>query len=153
MRLKPTRTTGDGAADADPETEYYVLGGGHVGAAVARRLHETGHAVTVIDETHESTDLPGVTASPRDIRALEAAGLSAASTVVVATPRDRQNLLVAQLVRAHFDVPEIVVLANTPDRLDLFAAAGHETVCATTALSDALMDNLGEIERPLDQHA
>lgn len=153
MRLKPTRTTGDGAANAGPEAEYYVLGGGHVGAAVARRLHENGHAVTVVDETLGLTELPGVAASPTDVRALEAAGLSEASTVVVATQRDRQNLLVAQLVRAHFDVPEIVVLANTPDRHELIASVGHEAVCATTALSDALVDNLGEIERTLDQHA
>ena len=59
----------------------------------------------------------------------------------MATGSDSRNLLVAQLVRARFDVSDVVVLAHQPDRVGLFEAAGHDPVCATDALSAALVED------------
>ena len=69
------------------------------------------------------------------------------STVVVATPSDSRNLLTAKLVRAHFDISQIVVLVNVPDRYDLFAEVGCEPVCATATLSDGVVESLAGTER------
>ncbi len=136
------RSTGDRSHERVEDAACYVLGGGHVGTAVARRLRTDDHDVCVVDESCDPSEPVGFQGDPTDVRALEAAGVAGASTVVVATPSDRRNLLVAQLVRVHFDVPRVVVLANVPDRRDLLAEAGHEPVCATSALSDALVDRV-----------
>jgi len=60
----------------------------------------------------------------------------------VATPDDGRNLLVAQLVRTRFDVGGVFVLVHTPDRSDPVAEAGHEPICATSALADAVADDV-----------
>jgi len=132
---------------ADPSTDredgaYYVLGGRQLGAAVARRLGAEGQAVCVVDESYERSETPGFRGDPTDVRTLEAAGIGNASAVVVATDSDSRNLLIAQVVRTRFEVPKVVVLANDPDRLDTFTEAGHSSVCATAALSDALSEAL-----------
>lgn len=131
--------------DRTPECEqsaYYVLGGRHLGSAVARRLRADGHTVCVVDEAYDRSETPGLRGDPADIRALEAAGVGATSTVVVATESDSRNLLIAQLVRANFDVKNIIVLVNVPDRLEMFTEAGHDPVCATSVLSDTLVDTV-----------
>ena len=151
MRLKPDPVTSEESSIGGAEGEYYVLGGEHVGTSVVRRLHEDGHPVTAVGPTHDSDEVPGLRGDPSDLRALETAGVSDASTVVVAMPCDSQNLLTAQLVRAHFDAPAVVVLVNSPGRYELFAEVGHEPVCATTTLSDALVDELRESNRSVDQ--
>jgi trk system potassium uptake protein TrkA len=140
----PNRTTGGSSANDPPSV--CVLGGGQLGVAVARRLRENGDTVTLVDELapQEHAGLPEtavVHGDPSDTDVLEDAGLDHAETVVVATRTDSRNLLIAQLVNANFDA-DVVVLTNTPDRLDPIAQAGHEPVCATAVLSDALVNNV-----------
>lgn len=132
----------DGHGSGGSDSRYYVLGGGQLGAAVARRLRAAGHAVRVVDETHDRSDPEGYRGDPADPRTLKEAGIELASAVVVATESDSRNLLIAQLVRTHFEVRPVVVLANSPERRRTFAAVGHDPVCATTALSQALVDAL-----------
>ena len=134
------RLGGDGSADET--AEYVVLGAGGVGVSIAEELRAAGHAVTLVGEQQSTTDLPGVTGRPDDRRVLERAGLSERSTVVVATPRDRRNLLVAGLVRSRFGVADCLVLVNAPDRMDAVAAADLEAFCVTSELSAAVVDRL-----------
>lgn len=122
--------------------EYYVLGGNHLGASVARRLEAEGHTVRLIDDGHEPDDVSTVNADPTDLAALESAGMADAATVVVATPKDSQNFLLAQKLNARFDIPRIYVLVHTPDRRDLFEDAGHQTVCTTSLLTDGVVDRV-----------
>lgn len=131
----PKRFTGT-PDERDPR--YYVLGGDHLGAAVARELRATGALVTLVTE---QTDLEteAIVGNPTDLSVLAEAGLDDASRVVVATRSDRRNLLIAQLVGVRFAVENVVVLLNDPERHDPIIDAGHEVVCATTALSTALV--------------
>lgn len=153
MSLKPTPSTRTGSSTEEPTAGCFVLGGGHVGDAIARRLRAEGRSVSRVDETHDPDELPGVCGDPRDLSALEAAGVSEGATVVVAMAHDSQNLLVAQLVRAHFDVQSVHVLVNDPDQRWLFTSAGHEPVCATSAASDALVDGLTRQRRDVGETA
>jgi len=141
MRLQSIVSTSEESATGTDD-EYVVLGGGHVGSEVARHLRAAGNAVTVVDETHDPTDLPGVRGDPTDRRTLDRAGITDATTVVVAMPDDGRSLLVAGLVRARFGVADVRVLVRTPDRCDLVADAGYEPICATTALSEAVVADL-----------
>lgn len=139
-KLTPSITTEASAETAD--ANVYVLGGGTVGAAVARRLQSDGHAVALIDESYEPSDVLTSEGNPTDAAVMAEAGLADASTVIVATPVDSQNLLAAQLARTRFDVDRVIVRTNDPDRTELMTDGGHVSVCATTALSDALVDRL-----------
>ncbi|WP_318567878.1 NAD-binding protein [Salinigranum marinum] len=136
------RSTRDERLDRTEAADHYVLGGGRVGVAAARRLRAAGHDVGVVNELHCPAELPGRRGDPTDVGVLDDAGLSNAETVVVATRSDARNLLVAGLVRTRFDVPRVVVLTNAPDRVAAVAEAGHDPVCATAALSDALVDSV-----------
>lgn len=119
--------------------DIYVLGGAAVGAAVTRRLQEDGHAVALIDESYEASDIPVHSADPSDARVLAEVGLETASTVIVATTSDSRNLLIAQLVKTRFDTENTVVLVNEPTRIAAIDDGGHDPVCATTVLADALV--------------
>jgi len=131
----------DGDASTDVEdTTHYVLSDDPVGSAIAEQLRANGHRVTIVGEPHESNEVSGLADEPSPVEVLSESGLGATSTVVVATHSDRRNLLIAQLVSAHFDVSRVVVLVNDPDRTVLFAEAGHEPVCVTTVLSRAVGD-------------
>lgn len=145
QKAKRDRAAKGESVGAAADAEFYVLGGERLGAAIARRLRADGHSATLVDETHDHAELPGRRGDPGALPVLEDAGVGEASTVIVATPCDARNLLVAQLVRAHFDVDEILVLVNAPDRYDLVAEAGHEPVCATTALTESVLDGLENV--------
>jgi Trk K+ transport system NAD-binding subunit len=141
MRLRSTlhenaETSADGT-----KTDYYVLGGGHLGVAVARQLGVAGHPVTFVGGV-DVADVPSLRGDPSSIEVLCDAGVTATSTVVVATPDDGRNLLVAQLVRTHFDVADVFVVVHAPDRAGLVADAGHEPICATTVLADAVVTDV-----------
>ncbi|MFC4360090.1 NAD-binding protein [Halobium salinum] len=142
MNWRLNRTRGEETGHEASDAEYHVLGGGPVGASVARRLRTEGYAVSVVDESHDGSTLPGLRGDPTDVETLREAGLADASTAVVASRCDGRNLLIAQLARTRFEVPEVVVLANVPNRYDALAAAGHEVVCATNVLSGALAERV-----------
>lgn len=142
MSMKPKPSRGSRKPDDVTEAEHYVLGGGHIGEVLAKRLSEDGYRVALVDDSYDSSELPGQKGDPAELHTLKEAGLSDASTVLVVTQLDRRNLLIAQLVRTHFDVSRILVLSNIPERDTLFEEAGHEPVSATTALSDAIVDTL-----------
>jgi trk system potassium uptake protein TrkA len=152
MTLRSTLHARTETSARGPETDCYVLGGNHLGVAVARRLGAAGHAVTLVDPDPDvdADDLPTVRGDPRDVAVLSDAGVTELSTVVVATPDDGRNLLLAQLVRTRFGVVDVSVVVHSPDRFDLVAEAGHEPICATTVLADAVADGLrprlGEVD-------
>jgi len=139
--MKPNQPAGEDGATDRAGTAYCVLGGGDLGRSVARALHDTGHAVRLVEDSPPRSEIPVTSGDPADVELLEAAGIADASTVIVATGSDPRNLLIAQLVRARFDVPRTLVLVNSPSRLDTFQEAGHEPVCATTVLSEALIES------------
>lgn len=140
--MRSLRYTPEETVRRDRGSDFVVLGGGPIGSSIARRLHADNYTVHRVDESNESTDIPGSRGNPANVRDLEEADISNASTVIIATQSDRRNLLIAQLVRANFDVDRIVVLTNDPEREELFEAAGHEPVCATTAITSAIAESI-----------
>ncbi len=109
-----------------------------MGETIAKRLDASGYAVLIVDPSYDTAEIPGIQGDPTDPAVLDEAGLSKDTTAIVATRSDRRNLLIAQLVRAHFS-SRVVVLANNPDRTTAIADAGHEPICVTTACSDRIV--------------
>lgn len=124
------------------QAHFYVLGDTPLSEAVATRLCKDGQRVALVGEGHDSDNVPTCNADPTDVKILNTVGLGANSTVVVTTRDDSRNLLIAQLMRSKFDVDRTFILTNQPDRLDVFDHADHEPVCATSALVDAVIDQL-----------
>jgi trk system potassium uptake protein TrkA len=137
MRIRSTSRTRAETTD-DSSERCYILGGTHLGVAVARQLHAVGHDVTLVAADADADDFRTLQGDPRNLTVLTDAGVAGASVVVVATPDDGQNLLVAQLVKTCFGVADVFVVVHAPDRSDLVAAAGHEPICATSVLADAV---------------
>lgn len=134
----PIRAKGADSSNEIEEATHYILGGAHIGTAIAEQLQAAGYRVAVVDDSYESSDIPGFAGDPATIDVLSQSGVETASTVVVATNSDRRNLLIAQLVRARFDVPRVIAFVHEPDRVPLFADADHEPFCVTTALGEAV---------------
>jgi len=114
--------------------------------AVARRVTQRcGDRADVVLMTGRMRELDRRDLVERDLDHLWSERPRAAEqrpTVVVATRSDGRNLRVANLLRARADVGRVLVLVNSPGRVEAFSEAGHEPVCATTALSKTLVDCL-----------
>jgi Trk K+ transport system NAD-binding subunit len=164
--------TADDSGRARSRPTHFVLGGGHLGTAIAERLRADGRAVVTVDERRRSTDAGGSTTTeaadagrptdatrgstdvrvssdgtsvagdPANVDVLSTSGVDGASTVIVGTRSDARNFLIAQLVRARFDVDRILVLVHDPRRLVPLADAGHEPLCVTSTVSETVTETL-----------
>lgn len=109
--------------------EVLVVGGGRIGAALARRMVDAGQRVVVLERdagrvAELSARLPEVTVvagDGTDPAVLEAAGVRTATVVVVVTGDDARNLVVAALARFGFEVPRTIAQVVEPDHAWLFA--------------------------------
>lgn len=117
---------------------HYILGDDNTGIAIAEQLQANGHQVATVNEGLSSPTVPTIDGDPSSVAVLSEAGIEPASTVIVATRSDRRNLLIAQLVRARFDVSCVVPLVHDPDRFSAFDEAGHKPLCVSTVLSEAV---------------
>jgi trk system potassium uptake protein TrkA len=91
-----------------------IAGAGDVGRFLAHMLTRSGHEVTVVEKDSEParqagasglTIIQGDAAEPA---VLESAGVSTADVVVAATGDDEDNLVVANLAKFEFRVPQVV---------------------------------------------
>lgn len=126
----------------DSQTTHFVLGDNHTGVAIAERLQVDGHSVTMVNETDTSDTVAVIQGNPTDIELLIESGLGTAKSVIIGTQSDARNFLIAQLVRVHFDVPQITVLVYDPERLSAVAEAGHEPLCVTTVVSETVVEHV-----------
>lgn len=60
--------------------------------------------------------------------------------IVVATARDRSDLLLDQHIRQRFDVGQLIIRVNKAQNHAVFAELGLDTVHATPVLAEALAD-------------
>lgn len=99
-----------------------VVGGGRVGAALARLLADAGHDVTVVEQRADRVvAIRGALPRARiaaidgtDPTALEAAGIRTADVVAAVTADDARNLLVTALARLEFGVPRTIARITDP---------------------------------------
>ena len=128
-----------------------VIGGDHVGAALATQLRETGPIIfldnspQVVDRTSES-GVDGYVGDPTSRRDLETT-IDEPTTAIVSTDIDSVNFLVAQHLRTAFDVDRIVIRVNDPHNRDAFEERGFTTVSTADALAAAIEEAI-DIEQP-----
>ncbi len=123
----------------------YVLiaGGGKVGSNLARTLIRTGHEVTLIEQRGGRFDqLEGELehqvhkGDATELFTLERAGIERPPDIVVAvTGDDEDNVVICQLARDRYGVPNVIARVNDPRNQPYFDLLGiSPTVSATGAI-------------------
>src|ERR1700758_1051205 len=134
----------------------YVLiaGGGKVGSNLARTLIRTGHEVTLIEQ--RSTRFDALEAEfehqvhkgdATELFVLERAGIKRPPDILVAvTGDDEDNMIICQLARDRYGVPNVIARVNDPRNQPYFDLLGiAPTVSATAAI-------MGLIEHEVPEH-
>lgn len=125
------------------------MGCGRVGAAVATRLVDEGHEVTVLDtdefafqrllSNFAGTCLQG---SGTDDRVLEEAGIRRADAFVALASGDNRNILAAQKAKEIFGVKIAVSRVKDPYRSELFGRLGLRTFSPTKVGAELAYESL-----------
>ncbi|MGI8669598.1 MAG: cation:proton antiporter [Aridibacter sp.] len=125
-----------------------IVGADETGRLLAEKLVEEGESVSIIDTNEENCveakELRGVNIycdDATDIDVLRRAGVPSAKVVIVATPSDKVNILISQVVRSNFGEKRIVSRANTTTNISAFRDAGIETMSPVQA-SVAVLENM-----------
>jgi trk system potassium uptake protein len=120
-----------------------IVGCGRVGSALALRMTEEGHDVTVIDEDPEALarlpeDWPGrfLQGHGLDTDVLIDAGIETADAAIIATDGDNTNIVIAQVAQKRFGVPCVITRILDPARAAFYSTLGLRTICATSAVID-----------------
>lgn len=115
-----------------------VVGAGHMGRGLARRLCRQGHDVTVLDQRREKLDELGddfcgerVVGVGFDRNALAAAGVERASAVVACTSSDEANIVIARIARGTYRVPRVIARLYDIAKAEAYRRLGIQTISTT----------------------
>jgi trk system potassium uptake protein TrkA len=124
--------------------EILVLGGGPIGLRIATELSACGNGVVVVDDETVAARARrrGLTAHASSLENATPAIERSAATVVVATPSDSRNLLLAVAAPRAFEAERVVALVNDPERRTVFEEAGIETVCVSGAVAQEALGRI-----------
>jgi trk system potassium uptake protein TrkA len=120
-----------------------VAGGGKVGANLTRSLISHGHEVTLIEQRadrfealEEEFEHQVQLGDATEIFVLEKAGIARPPDMLVATTGDDEdNIIICQLAREKYGVPNVIARVNDPRNQPHFDLLGiSPTVCATLSL-------------------
>jgi trk system potassium uptake protein TrkA len=123
-----------------------IVGCGRLGSHLANQLSREGHSVVVID-TDEATfndlspDFSGfrVEGDAAHMAVLKEAKLKKADVLIATTHEDNVNLMVAQVARKVFGVPNVLARVFDPKREEVYARLGIETICPTSVAAEIFL--------------
>jgi trk system potassium uptake protein TrkA len=118
-----------------------ICGGGKVGANLARLLLRAGHEVTLIEQRpdrfaalEEEFEHLVQRGDATELFILERAGIKRPPDLVLAvTGDDEDNLIICQLAKEKYHVPQVIARVNDPRNQAHFDLLGiSPTICATS---------------------
>ncbi len=125
-----------------------IVGADETARLLAQRLSAEGESVSIIDtdKDHcvEARRIKGANVyceDATDVDVLRRAGVANAKAIIVATPSDKVNILISQVIRSNFGDRRIVARANTTSNVAAFEDAGIETMSPVEA-SVAILENM-----------
>lgn len=139
-----------------------IAGAGSVGRYMARQLLDSGHEVTVIEQsqaiaarhdTNPDSPLRWHVGDACELDTLAAVGCADIDVLAAATGDDEDNLVISLLAKQEFGVPRVVARVNNPDNewmfnemwgVDLSVSAPH---LLTSMVEEAV--NVGSFVRLL----
>ncbi|MBN2644027.1 MAG: TrkA family potassium uptake protein [Desulfuromonadaceae bacterium] len=130
----------------DPVAPVVIVGCGRLGAMLASRLSRGERRVVVVDRNQAAfaqldADFSGfrVTGDATELEVLREAGLEQAAYLLVTTEKDTLNLMVAQVGRTVFSVPQVMARVYDPQRESLYRAFDIETISPTSLTALAFL--------------
>ncbi|REJ78924.1 MAG: hypothetical protein DWQ47_05635 [Acidobacteria bacterium] len=125
-----------------------IVGADETARLLATRLVQAGEMISIIDtdedncsEARKIKDTNVYCKDATDVDVLKQAGVADAKSVIVATPSDKVNILISQVIRSNFSNVRIVARANTTSNISAFQDAGIETMSPVQA-SVAILENM-----------
>ena len=122
------------------------MGCGRTGAAIAGRLDEEGHQVTILDlNADQFRRLPDgfggrmAVGNGMDREAMDRAGAGNADAFIAVTQGDNRNFFASQLAREIFGVENVVCRVKDPERGEIFGHLGLRTYSPTSAGAEAIL--------------
>lgn len=137
--------------EAMPRVGILILGAGKVGRLLARRFHERGHSVSLIDIDSDAAakasreGLNSFHFTHIDEQTLKRAGACSSHTFVAVTNDDKANLDACLAARNQFDIKSLVSRVGNPANIKSFIRHGIRPM-NTTLASVVTLENL--IYRP-----
>jgi trk/ktr system potassium uptake protein len=121
-----------------------VVGGGKVGAFLARELRDDGHVVTVIeanprlaDQLSDEAGMLVFQGDGTDVRLLDAADVDRADWLLAVTGRDEDNLVACQLA-ATLGARKVLARLNDPRNRATFEALDLPVVAVTDLMASMI---------------
>ena len=130
-----------------------IVGGGKIGANLARSLLRVGHEVTLVEQRRDrferlEDELEHVVVhgDATEIFVLERAGIQRPPSIVVAvTGDDEDNIVICQLARERYGVDKVIARVNDPRNQAHFDLLGiSPTVCATSNIISLVQHEVPE---------
>ena len=128
-----------------------LVGFGRLGAQVVRALENTGHEVIVIDKERGLFARPGlnpnlktVVGNAIDPDVLREAGAEGADALFALSRDENTNLMVAQVAKQVFRIPQVMAVVYDPAREPSYRAAGIETMALTVAGAEFIVGQLSK---------
>jgi trk system potassium uptake protein TrkA len=124
-----------------------IVGCGRLGSYLANRLSHDGNSVVVIDKDETtfnnlSHDFSGfrIGGDTTQLAVLNEAKLKNADILIATTHDDNVNLMVAQIARNIFKVPQVLARVFDSRREKVYAQLGIETICPTSVAAGMFLD-------------
>jgi trk system potassium uptake protein TrkA len=131
-----------------------IVGCGRLGSHLANHLSREGNSVVVIDQTERrlnelSADFSGfkINGDATRMAVLEEAKLKDADVLIATSHEDNVNLMVAQIAMKIFQVSQVLARVFDPQREEVYALLGIETICPTSVAADMFLRDLAEGEK------
>ncbi|MEZ5425884.1 MAG: cation:proton antiporter [Pyrinomonadaceae bacterium] len=125
-----------------------IVGADETARILSEKLVEAGENISIIDTNKENCaeakKIKGANiycSDASNIDVLRKAGVPNAKVVIVATPSDKVNILISQVIRSNFGEKRIVARANTTSNFSAFTEAGIETMSPVHAAA-AILENM-----------
>jgi trk system potassium uptake protein TrkA len=125
-----------------------IIGGGKVGYYLAKTMIQGRHKVGIIEKDSNRcnyivNDIQAViiNGDGTDIEVLEDAGTEEADYVVAVTGKDQENLVVCQLAKKYFKVPQTIARVNNPKNQEIFKKLGVDATISSTGAAAQLIEN------------
>jgi trk system potassium uptake protein TrkA len=120
-----------------------IVGCGRLGSHLANSLSRDGNAVVVIDRVEKalndlSLDFSGfrINGDATHMAVLKEAKLKNSDVLIATTHEDNVNLMVAQVAKTIFHVPQVLARVFDPKREEVYTQLGIDTICPTSVAAD-----------------